>query len=156
MSVCLWTQAGWACSAGCIADFERTTATVFIGVAVSVGSSSYHVSKSFGAPENDEKPEPEASSFGARDFQYRFEANGRAMRDGLLRASGVEYVWVTEKLLEVAPVKQDVFRCKILREHSTLKALLARTQSGSSAHVYDWLVLISQRVENEQDLSNRC
>ncbi len=57
MSVCLWAQSGWACSAGCIAGFERTTAMVYLAVAVSVGSSSYILSKSFGASKKDEKPE---------------------------------------------------------------------------------------------------
>ena len=92
MAVLLWAQAGWACDSACLAESESTTATFYLGVAVSVGSSSYHISKSFGAADNEKKSVPASSSLGLRDFQYRFEANQRAMRDGLLRASGVEYV----------------------------------------------------------------
>jgi hypothetical protein len=135
---------------------DETLAPTYTTGLIWLGSTSYYINKSIGAADTEKKSVPKPSSLGLRDFQYRFEWNQRAMRDGLLRASGVEYVWVVEKLLEVAPVKQDVFRCKILRERSTLKALLAQAEPGSTANVYDWLVLISQRVENEQDPSNRC
>lgn len=159
MSVCLWAQSGWACVGySCFVpvtdDSVQVTSTAGV---VWLGATSYHISKSSGVADTEEKSVPEPSSLGLRDFQYRFEANRRGMSDGLLRASGVEYNWVVSKLLGVSPVKQPLFKCLLLSERSTLKARLGQAKSRISiAYVYDWLVHISQRVKNEQDLRNRC
>jgi hypothetical protein len=158
MAVLLWAQPGWACGLNprCWNFFGVTLAPTYTTGAIWLGSTSYYINKSIGAADNEKKSVPAPSSLGLRDFQYRFEWNQRAMRDGLLRASGVEYVWVVEKLLEVAPVKQPLFRCEVLREHSTLKALLAQAEPGSTANVYGWLKQMSERVEDGRGPMNRC
>ena len=127
MAVLLWAQAGWACIENplCLSDGSVTLAPTYTTEAIWLGSTSYYINKSIGAADTEEKSVQAPSSLGVRGFQYRFEANQRAMRDGLLRASGVEFNWVVGKLLEASPVKQPLFRCVLIREHSTLNGIVS-------------------------------
>jgi hypothetical protein len=149
----LWPQSLWA---ACDNECKFSKGAILAVLGASVSASTYGMTKLVGVPDKEEERLPEESSFGPRDFQYRFETNARAMRDGLLRASGSEYNWMVGQLLEVSPDKQPLFRCVLLRERPTLMALLAQAEPGSTANVYDWLKQMRQRVEDEQDPMNRC
>lgn len=157
MCVLLWANAGLACVGSFLIFGNHACVRAISSTgAILLPYTGYSIYKLPDAPDNEKKSLPAPSSLGLRDFQIRFGANQRAMRDGLLRASGVEYAWVVGKLLEVASVKQDLFRCEVLREHPTLKALLAQAKFGTSAHVYDWLKQMSERVEDGRGPMNRC